>query len=324
MEVSLKNNVDHDHWQILAEHDGTAFGNRYVYGNYIDEALVMNDGTEDYYYLHDHLYSPAALLDDTGADVERYEYDAYGSVRILNSEFSILNSSQYGNPHAFTGRQLDILDNGTLHHMHYRHRDYSPQLGRFMQHDPLEYINSLNLYEYVVSNPLSYLDPWGLACDKCTRFIQVRCDILDKNVKSNLPSSIITGSNLMTLLDYMGGAVQLANKVRRIAIGLLPSLRYIIDMKVEASYREECYETVVPCGTDGKWNYEKATRKRTLNKTHSSGWMDNGMDGLVWPDPDRVMEVIDDFRQRVTNFFPKREDEVTVKSSIETIPDCCK
>ena len=48
-----------DQWQILAEYDGAAFGNRYVYGNYIDEVLVMNDGTDDYYYAHDHLYSPA-------------------------------------------------------------------------------------------------------------------------------------------------------------------------------------------------------------------------------------------------------------------------
>ncbi len=167
-----------DQWQILAEYDGTAFGNRYVYGNYIDEVLVMNDGTDDHYYLHDHLYSPAALLDDTGADVERYEYDAYGSVRILNSEFSILNSSQYGNPHAFTGRQLDILDSGTLHHMHYRHRDYSPQLGRFMQQDPfgvnpagrtenpffahLQYTDGVNIYEYGKSGPVLHADSLGL------------------------------------------------------------------------------------------------------------------------------------------------------------------
>ena len=172
-----------DQWQILAEYDGTAFGNRYVYGNYIDEVLLSvipaQAGIQNHYYLHDHLYSPAALLDDTGAVVERYEYDAYGSVRILNSEFSILNSSQYGNPHAFTGRQLDILDSGTLHHMHYRHRDYSPQLGRFLQQDPLginpfehsgnnfwieglHYLDGINLYVYTRNTPLNWTDSWGL------------------------------------------------------------------------------------------------------------------------------------------------------------------
>ena len=49
-------------WQVLAEHDGTSFGNIYVYGNYIDEMLVMTDGTNDYYYAHDHLQPRTFLL----------------------------------------------------------------------------------------------------------------------------------------------------------------------------------------------------------------------------------------------------------------------
>lgn len=49
-------------------------------------------------------------------------------------------------PYTFTGRRLDVLDGGDLMRMHYRHRDYSPHLGRFMQHDPLSYIDGLNLY----------------------------------------------------------------------------------------------------------------------------------------------------------------------------------
>ncbi|MBL7214723.1 MAG: hypothetical protein ISS71_03485 [Phycisphaerae bacterium] len=65
-----------DNWQVLAEHDGTSFTNQYIYGNYIDEVLVMDDGANDYFYLHDHLYSPVALTDSAGAVVERYEYDA--------------------------------------------------------------------------------------------------------------------------------------------------------------------------------------------------------------------------------------------------------
>jgi RHS repeat-associated protein len=121
----------------------------------------MNQGANDYFYLHDHLYSPVALLDDTGAVVERYEYDAYGSVQILTSNFSPLTSSQYGNPYAFTGRELDVLDGGALHHMHYRHRDYSPILARFFQPDPKGYVDSMSLYAYVINNPIILLDPYG-------------------------------------------------------------------------------------------------------------------------------------------------------------------
>jgi hypothetical protein len=86
----------------------------FVFGNYIDEVLVMHDGAGDLYYAHDHLSSPVALLDDAGAVVERYEYDAYGSVQILTSAFYPLASSQYGNPYTFTGRELDTMDNNTL------------------------------------------------------------------------------------------------------------------------------------------------------------------------------------------------------------------
>ena len=58
----------------------------YAYGNYIDEVLYGMSMTPygSYYYIHDHLYSPAALVDtSTGAAKERYEYDVYGKVHVF-------------------------------------------------------------------------------------------------------------------------------------------------------------------------------------------------------------------------------------------------
>ena len=76
-------------WQCLAEYSGAGTLQRYfVYGNYIDEPLVMHrqsDG-EDYYYGQDHLYSTAVLLDDSGNVAERYEYDAYGTVLVYTED----------------------------------------------------------------------------------------------------------------------------------------------------------------------------------------------------------------------------------------------
>jgi RHS repeat-associated protein len=157
-----------DQWQILCEYTAdTTCRQWFTYGNYIDEVLSRNAHPYGLilamqYYTHDHLYSPAALASYNGFTVlERYEYDAYGRVQILSSGFSVLSSSQYANPFAFTGRQLDVLDNGNLHHMHYRHRDYCPTLGRFLQHDPLGYVDGMGLYEYVKSNPIIEKDPKG-------------------------------------------------------------------------------------------------------------------------------------------------------------------
>jgi len=123
-------------WRCLEERDGSgALQARYVYGNYIDETLLMDRLGTEYYYLHDHLYSPVALL-DTGAVVERYEYDAYGTVHVFDSVWNFRTASVYGNPYTFTARRLDVLDFGNLAIMYYRHRYYEPYVGRFFQIDP--------------------------------------------------------------------------------------------------------------------------------------------------------------------------------------------
>jgi len=78
-------------WQVLAEYDGAGELQHYfIYGNYIDEPLVMSDGADDYYYVQDHLYSTVALIgyvDSAWVVVERYEYDAYGKMTRLDPDF---------------------------------------------------------------------------------------------------------------------------------------------------------------------------------------------------------------------------------------------
>ena len=141
----------------------------FVYGNYIDEVLVMYKVlsptlTFDYYYGHDHLYSPTVLFAPNGNVVERYEYDAYGEVTIWDGTWSSTRTaSLVQNPYTFTGRRLDVLDSGNLKLMYYRARTYDPETGRMMQRDPLGYVDGMSLYEYVMSDPINYYDPLGLA-----------------------------------------------------------------------------------------------------------------------------------------------------------------
>ena len=172
-------------WQVLCEQDDNEDTQRcFVYGNYIDEVLVMFlPNGDEYYYAHDHLYSPAALIDDNGNIVERYEYNAYGERTIYDESFSnVRSTSAYTVSAAFTGQYLCVLDNGNLSIMDYKGRHYAAPLGRFLQHDPvgiipedsLEYLfdpiaqfdESVNLYEYVSSSPICYVDPMGEAKDR--------------------------------------------------------------------------------------------------------------------------------------------------------------
>ncbi len=165
-------------WQVLEEYNTAgSFAWANVFGNYIDEVLVRSATSSKYYYAHNHLYSPVAVMDFTaGTVLERYDYDAYGATHIMDASYTARTASAVGNPYSFTGRELDTLDGGNLKTMHYRHRSYDPLMGRFGQQDPLgispqrpatqirpqrQYRDSNNSYEYVKSMPLKYLDPSG-------------------------------------------------------------------------------------------------------------------------------------------------------------------
>jgi RHS repeat-associated protein len=68
-----------------------------------------------------------------------------------------LVASRYGNPFMWTGQRYDA----TTGQYHFWARTYSPSLGRWMQRDPLEYQDGVNLSSYVGGNPVGYVDLYG-------------------------------------------------------------------------------------------------------------------------------------------------------------------
>ncbi|MHC4527929.1 MAG: hypothetical protein ACYS29_08635, partial [Planctomycetota bacterium] len=81
-----------DKWQVLTETDASETMKAwYAYGNYIDEVLLtapINFAVLTRYYVHDHLYSPAAMTTGSRTVLERYEYDAYGNPYVLEPNFA--------------------------------------------------------------------------------------------------------------------------------------------------------------------------------------------------------------------------------------------
>ena len=110
-----------------------------------------------------------------GGLIERYEYTPYGQRTVyfspgtndpdahaptpISRRWTVSSTSQpYGlNDIGHQGKMHDeatgLKENSA--------RMYHPRLGRFMQRDPLRYVDGMNLYQYVKSNPLRYSDPDG-------------------------------------------------------------------------------------------------------------------------------------------------------------------
>jgi len=179
----------YDGWRVLEERDGTTTATirrQFVYGNYLDEALVMDVDTDSdgscvdsggsarYFYHQNTLFSVCAVTDSTGKIVEAYEYDPYGRHVLLrdgNSDGRVnfnstdirlaMGASAIGNPCTFTGQRFEP-ETG-LHY--YKNRYYSSSQGRFISRDPIGYGDSFLLYQYCAGNPIDRTDPegaWGI------------------------------------------------------------------------------------------------------------------------------------------------------------------
>ncbi|HDY65418.1 MAG TPA: RHS repeat-associated core domain-containing protein [Phycisphaerae bacterium] len=73
--------------------------------------------------------------------------------------------SAKGLPYLFTGREFNPIDGADSNYLklqYSRARYYSFPLRRWLQRDPLEYVDGMNLYVYVQSNPIRFGDPFGL------------------------------------------------------------------------------------------------------------------------------------------------------------------
>jgi len=139
--------------QIIAEYDGSDnLLRKYVYGPGVDEPVCMIEtaGSATYYYHYDALGSVVMLTDEEGNAAQFYDYSVYGQVSAWDEN--------HPNRFMFTGREFD-KDTGLYY---YRARYYHPEIGRFLQTDPIGYADGMNLYKYCRNSPLTVTDASGL------------------------------------------------------------------------------------------------------------------------------------------------------------------
>ena len=159
--------------QVIEEYDGSgAWQARYLYEDGIDRPRAMdradiadvngNANTTEVLRFHYHqqaLGSVTEISQPTGAVVEWVTYDVYGAATIRDRLGATVTSSAVGNPWLFTGREFDP-ESGLYH---YRARAYDAVAGRFLQRDPLEYLDGLALLAYCRERPAGLTDPHGTA-----------------------------------------------------------------------------------------------------------------------------------------------------------------
>jgi len=134
--------------QLIAEADvvGTVTRN-YAY---ISGQRVVTIDNGNYYYIHtNHLDAPIALTDEAGATQWKAHYNPFGKT-IIEIDNITMNSR-------FPGQYFDS-ETG-LHYNYFR--DYDPEIGRYIQSDPIGLAGGISTYGYALQNPINYFDPDG-------------------------------------------------------------------------------------------------------------------------------------------------------------------
>ena len=134
---------DHD----VIEMDGSGNIQRaFVFGEGADEPLVWWEGPGPKMLHADERGSIISAADNSGNIVVTNTYDEFGNRGAAN-----LGRFQY------TGQEW-LPEIGLYY---YKKRFYSPELGRFLQTDPIGYDGGPNLYAYVGGDPVNAADPTG-------------------------------------------------------------------------------------------------------------------------------------------------------------------
>ena len=162
---------DYNHKNERTFRGGSYIDRQYVYdesshligeykpdGSLIVEYIWMGDkpvaavypGNKVYWMVTDHQNTPRRLIDrDTKAQVWNWNPDAFGRWDPVGSIEMNLR---------FPGQYYD--EQSKLFYNHNRY--YNPELGRYMEPDPIGLEGGLNMFAYAGSNPVMNVDPSGL------------------------------------------------------------------------------------------------------------------------------------------------------------------
>jgi RHS repeat-associated protein len=134
---------------------------KYIVGSKTDEVLAQKTGGGiTHYFCRDHLGSTMAVIAAASNTVtQRYTYDAYGNVTLRDAAGNpALPGAILWTNYLYTGREWQ----SEIGLYNYRNRFYHPEIGRFLQPDPIGFGGAdVNWYAYVGNATTRSTDPFG-------------------------------------------------------------------------------------------------------------------------------------------------------------------
>ncbi|MGH7966665.1 MAG: RHS repeat-associated core domain-containing protein [Candidatus Binatia bacterium] len=141
----------HDGVNVVEEFSGGSLSASLLTGLNVDEVFSRTEAGTTRFFLPAALGSTVALTDSAGQTQTEYTYAPFGETTRTGAVST--------NPFQFTGREND----GLTGLYYYRARYYHPILQRFLSEDPIGFGGGdVNLYAYVLNNPVNHVDPTGL------------------------------------------------------------------------------------------------------------------------------------------------------------------
>lgn len=190
-------------------------------GAEIGATVAVEIADQIYFPFHDHNGNIVSLIDSqTLKVVENYRFTAFGEEKITDADDAEIKNSKIGNPWRFSSKRVDE-ETGFVN---FGRRYYDSKTAKWMSPDPIGFEGGPNLYAYVMNNPLTNIDLYGLEayCSICGRPL----DRDNRDLRTNIRD----------------GIERIRDGVERIANKVVSFARSFGDYRSQEVYYDDDYE----------------------------------------------------------------------------------